>query len=319
MTISVARLIEVKDPADFGKVAVLMGGASSEREVSLMSGEQVLKALHARGVDAHGVDPANGLVKALQGRHFDRAWIALHGHGGEDGIVQGALEAMGIPYTGSGVLGCALSMDKLRTKELLGARGLGTPPYAVIAGEQDFDRAVKMLGLPMIVKPSGQGSSLGMTKVEEAKQLPGAYGEASKFDRCVLAETWVHGEEYTAAILNGTVLPLVRIETPNTFYDYQAKYFSDDTRYFCPSGLTAEEEENFGRDALAAFVAIGAEGWGRVDFMLARERRALILEVNTVPGMTTHSLVPMAARQAGLSFDELVWRILETSFSRDSR
>lgn len=314
MKVSLARPHEIKAPEAFGKVAVLMGGTSSEREVSLMSGKQVLDALHARGVDARPVDPAEGLIENMRGGKFDRAWVALHGHGGEDGIIQGALETMSIPYTGSGVLGCALSMDKLRTKQLLGSLGLATPAYAVLSGEHDFDRAVKTLGLPMIVKPSGEGSSLGMAKVEAAEDLPAAYREAAKFDSCVLAETWVHGEEYTAAILNDAVLPMVRIETPNTFYDYQAKYFSDATRYFCPSGLAEEEEEKFGRDALAAFVAIGAEGWGRVDFMLGQERRALILEVNTVPGMTTHSLVPMAAKAAGLSFDELVWRILETSF-----
>ena len=314
MNVVVARPREVKDPVEFGKVAVLMGGTSSEREVSRMSGKPVLDALRARSVDAHGVDPADGLVEALRDGRFERAWIALHGRGGEDGIVQGTLETMHIPYTGSGVLGCALSMDKVRTKELLSVRGLGTPPYLVITGEQDFEGAVRALGLPMIVKPSGQGSSVGMTKVEAAEELPVAYREASKFDPCVLAEAWIHGEEYTAAILNNTVLPMVRIETPNTFYDYQAKYFSDATRYYCPSGLAEEEEQKFGRDALAAFVAIGAEGWGRVDFMLGRERRALILEVNTVPGMTSHSLVPMAAREAGLSFEELVWRILETSF-----
>lgn len=313
-----ARPHPVSKAEEFGKVAVLLGGASSEREVSLMSGEAVLGALRDRKVDAHAVDGRDEVVRALQGGVFQRAWIALHGEGGEDGRIQGTLDTLGIPYTGSGVAACALSMDKLRTKQLLAANGLGTPAHAVLAGERDFERVQSELGLPLIVKPSSQGSSVGMTKVERAEQMPAAFDEASKFDPCVLAEEWIVGAEYTAAILNSSALPLVRIETPNIFYDYQAKYFSDDTRYFCPAGLSDAQERDYQEAALAAFETVGGSGWGRVDFMVGKDTQPLFLEVNTVPGMTSHSLVPMAARQAGLSFDELVWRILETSF-RDSR
>lgn len=313
----VARPYAVRAPEEFGKVAVLMGGDSSEREVSLMSGEAVLRALQDRKVDAHAVDSRDEVVLALQRGDFQRAWIVLHGEGGEDGRIQGALDILGIPYTGSDLAACALSMDKLRTKHLLLANGLRTPEYLVLTGDGDFPRAVSELGLPLIVKPSSQGSSVGMTKVERSEQLPGAFSEARRFDSCVLAETWIEGGEYTAAILSGSVLPLVRIETPNTFYDYQAKYFSDDTRYFCPAGLSEARELGYQETALAAFDALGAGGWGRVDFMVGKDGEPLILEVNTVPGMTSHSLVPMAAREAGLPFEELVWRILETSFRND--
>jgi D-alanine-D-alanine ligase len=307
----------VSDPAAFGKVAVLLGGSSAEREISLMTGEAVLEALSRRGVDAHAVDAQTEPVPALLRGGFDRAWIALHGRGGEDGVMQGALEAIGLPYTGSGVIGCALSMDKLRSKQLFTAAGIGTPRYWHLRGPGDFAAAVDALGLPLIVKPAHEGSSVGMTKVEQAEDLPAAWQMADGLDDCVLAESWITGSEYTAAILDERVLPLIRIETPNTFYDYEAKYFSDATRYFCPSGLPATTERRFAAMALEAFRLVGASGWGRVDFLVDGDGRPLVLEVNTVPGMTSHSLVPMAAREAGIDFDELCWRILETSFARE--
>lgn len=315
---SLARPHPVREAEEFGKVAVLMGGTSSERDISLMSGEAVLKALRDRDVDAHAVDARDEVVAALQVGAFQRVWIALHGEGGEDGRMQGTLDTLGIPYTGSGVAACALSMDKLRTKQLLTANGLGTPAFAVLHGEGDFERALNKLGLPLIVKPASQGSSVGMTKVDSNEQLPGAFHEARRFDSCVLAEAWMVGAEYTAAILSGAALPLVRIETPNIFYDYQAKYFSEDTRYFCPAGLTEALELGYQEAALAAFEAVDGSGWGRVDFMVGDDTEPLFLEVNTVPGMTSHSLVPIAAKEAGLSFEELVWRILETSFPSEA-
>ncbi len=316
--LSLESRLRAERPEAFGKVAVLMGGTSSEREISLMSGEAVLAGLRRRGVAAHPVDTAEDLARTLREARFERAWVALHGRGGEDGTVQGLLECLGLPYTGSGVLGSALSMDKLRTKRLLAAAGLGTPRYAVIHSEADFPAVIGELGLPLITKPSSEGSSVGLVKVERAEELATAYREAARLDRRVFAESWCTGSEYTAAILQDRVLPLVRIETPqHTFYDYQAKYFSDETRYFCPSGLEEEREQGFGRIAMAAFEAVGAEGWGRVDFLLGDDGEPLVLEVNTIPGMTDHSLVPMAARQAGIDFDELVWRILETSLARE--
>ena len=315
---ALARPHSVREAREFGKVAVLMGGVSSERDVSLMTGEAVLKALLDRGVDAHQVDARDDVIGALRAGAFRRVWNALHGEGGEDGRIQGVLDTLGIPYTGSGVAACALSMDKLRTKQLLAANDLGTPDYEVLEGEGDFEPVLGRLGLPLIVKPSSQGSSVGMTKVERGEQLPAAFEEARKFDTCVLVEAWIVGAEYTAALLNGSPLPLVRIETPNVFYDYQAKYFSDETRYFCPAGLPEARERGYQEAALAAFDAVGGRGWGRVDFMVGEGGDPLFLEVNTVPGMTSHSLVPMAAKEAGLSFDELVWRILETSFPSEA-
>ncbi len=307
--------VRIDDPLAFGKVAVLMGGDSAEREISLLSGQAVHAALLARGVDAHAVDTAHDLVQTLQSERFDRAWIALHGRGGEDGRIQGLLEFMGIPYTGSGVKGSAIGMDKLRTKQLLGGAGLATPEYRLLRGPVDFERTIDELGLPLMVKPAEEGSSIGLTRVERREELAAAYERAAAFRCDVFAEQWVHGGEYTAAVLQGSALPLVRIDAANTFYDYQAKYFSDETRYVCPSGLSAAQEADFGEQALTAFAAIGAAGWGRVDFMLANDTTPLWLEVNTVPGMTSHSLVPMAAAGAGMDFAELVWRILETSFA----
>ncbi|MGH8495325.1 MAG: D-alanine--D-alanine ligase [Gammaproteobacteria bacterium] len=313
------RRHQIRDPEAFGKVAVLLGGRSAEREISLMTGNAVLEALGRRGVDAHAVDAQADVIERLIAGDFDRVWVALHGRGGEDGTMQGALETLGLPYTGSGVMGCALGMDKLRTKQLFSAAGIGTPRFWHLRGPNDFQAALEALGLPMIVKPAHEGSSVGMTKVERADELPAAWQMAAGLDDCVLAETWITGGEYTASILHDRVLPLIRIETPNTFYDYEAKYFTDTTRYFCPSGLPATTERRYAALSLEAFRLVGASGWGRVDFLVDGEGRPLVLEVNTVPGMTGHSLVPMAAREAGIDFDELCWQILETSYARDER
>ncbi|HWG75940.1 MAG TPA: D-alanine--D-alanine ligase [Steroidobacteraceae bacterium] len=306
----------IAQPADFGRVAVLLGGSSSEREVSLISGRAVLAALSGRGVAVEAFDPAERPLTQLLTTGIERVWIALHGPGGEDGTVQGALECLGLPYTGSGVLGSALGMDKLRTKRLAQAIGVPTTDYLVLAEAADLPLALERLGLPLIVKPATQGSSVGMTRVERAEQLEGAWREALRFDPLVFAEPWITGGEYTVAILQGVALPSIRIETPRAFYDYEAKYLRNDTRYHCPSGLSREAEAHLANVALAAFEACGAEGWGRADFMMDRTGRPQLLEINTVPGMTDHSLVPMAARAAGIEFDELVWRVLETSFAR---
>ena len=304
------------DPGEFGRVAVLLGGDSSEREISLLSGGAVLEALRRRGVATEAFDPQERSLLELAEQRFDRVWIALHGPGGEDGTVQGALEYLGIPYTGSGVAGSATSMDKLRTKRLAQAIGVASPEAMELHGPQDFELALERLRLPLIVKPATQGSSVGMTKVTSLEALPAAYAAAAAVDRSVFAEQWITGREYTVALLQGGALPSIRIETPQGFYDYQAKYFRDDTRYFCPSGLSQPAELHLQSLAVAAFAAVGGEGWGRADFMMDAAGRPLLLEVNTVPGMTSHSLVPMAARAAGIDFEELVWRVLETSFVR---
>jgi D-alanine-D-alanine ligase len=309
-------LKHVTEPKAFGRVAVLFGGDSTEREISLLSGNAVLAALKRSRVDAHAFDPRDKPLTRLLEDRFDRVWIALHGPGGEDGTLQGALEYLGVPYTGSGVMGSAIGMDKVRTKRLAQSVGVATSPFVVLNGPQDFDAAVEKLKLPMIVKPGTQGSSVGMAKVDRAEDLPAAYEAAAKTDRVVFAEAWISGGEYTVAILQGKALPSIRIETPRTFYDYEAKYFRDDTKYHCPSGLSAPAEHHLANLAAATFEAAGAEGWGRVDFMMDPTGRPLLLEFNTIPGMTDHSLVPMAARAAGMDFDQLVWRVLETSFVR---
>ena len=312
-----ARRIEAA--SQFGRVAVLLGGTSSEREVSLISGKAVLAGLERRGLDVIGFDPAERALTDLLTLKIDRVWIALHGPGGEDGTVQGALEFLGIPYSGSGVMGSAIGMDKLRTKRLCQAVGVPTSPFVVLRDAQDLATAVESLGLPVFVKPGSQGSSVGMARVERAEDLKAAWEQALRYDPVVFAESLIPGAEYTVSILQGSALPSIRIETPRTFYDYEAKYLRNDTRYFCPSGLSAPAEDHLGRLALAAYDACGAEGWGRADFMMDRTGRPLLLEINTVPGMTDHSLVPMAARTAGIDFDELVWRVLETSFVRTVR
>ena len=307
----------VANAKDFGRVAVLMGGDSAEREISLMTGKAVHEALVSLGVKAIAFDPAGHALGELVAGGFDRAWIALHGPGGEDGALQGALEWLGIPYTGSGVLGSAIGMDKLRTKRLAQAAGVATPPWIELTGAADFGRAVSELGLPLAVKPATQGSSVGMSRVAAAAELPAAWRAASALDPVVIAERWITGGEYTVGILQGEALPAIRIETPRAFYDYQAKYFADDTRYLIPCGLAAPAEAALQKAALATFAATGASGWGRVDFVMGEDGKALLLEINTIPGMTSHSLVPMAARAAGVEFPELCWRILETSLARE--
>ncbi len=296
--------------ADFGKVAVLMGGNSAEREVSLKSGKAVLEALLARGVDAHGVDTAEGMFEQLKQGGYDRAFIVLHGRGGEDGVAQGALETLEIPYTGSGVAGSALGMDKYRCKLLWRGLGFPTPPFVMVADEDDLENA-DVLGYPLMVKPVHEGSSIGMARVESREALHRAWAQAREYDRQVMVEKWVTGQEYTVSILRDEALPLIRLETPHAFYDYEAKYSADTTRYICPCGLPEAKESELQQLALDAFAAVGANGWGRVDMMLDQEERPWLIEVNTVPGMTDHSLVPMAAREKGIGFEELVWRILE--------
>lgn len=300
----------------FGKVAVLMGGSSSEREISLLSGNAVLAALRRKGIDAHAFDPSQRPLEDLKRERFTRVHIALHGRFGEDGTVQGALELLGIPYTGSGVMASAIAMDKWRTKLIWQAVGIPTPHYELLREDSDFDRVARVLSLPVIVKPACEGSTIGLSKVTAAKDLAAAYRNAAKHDRLVLAEEFIAGQELTVGILGETALPIVRIQPAVELYDYQAKYFSDDTKYFCPSGLPAAQEHVIQEQALAAYRIIGCEGWGRVDVILTAAGAPYFLEVNTSPGMTGHSLVPMAAKQAGIDFDELAVRILATSEKR---
>ena len=315
--VSNGAIRRISSAADFGKTAVLLGGDSAAREISLLSGNAVLAALKRRGVDAHGFDPKDKSLSALVSEGFARAWNSLHGPGGEDGLMQGALEWLGVPYTGSGVLASALTMDKLKTKRVVVGAGYTAPQYAVLSSEADLDPALKRIGLPMMIKPASQGSSVGMSKVKTAEELPRAYAEAAAVDPIVFAEAFVSGDEYTVAVLQDRALPSIRIVPATEFYDYQAKYFRNDTQYFCPSGLTDAEEAELQAAALAAFKVTDCFGWGRVDFMRDRStKKFYFIEINTTPGMTDHSLVPMAARQAGIDFEELVWRVLETSFSR---
>jgi len=294
----------------FGKVGVLFGGKSAEREVSLKSGAMVLAALKAKGVDAHAFDPRDRSLDALAAERFERVFIALHGRYGEDGTMQGALELLGIPYTGSGVLASALAMDKWRTKLLWQAAGVPTPPYVMLTRETDFRAVANHLGLPIMVKPANEGSSIGMSKVRRAQDLEEAFALAVNYDDVVIAEKFVEGTELTGGILGDIALPLIRLETPRDFYDYEAKYLADDTRYIVPCGLAADKEREVQELGLAAFRTLGCRGWGRVDLMLDRDGRPWFLEVNTSPGMTDHSLVPMAARHAGIAFEELCVRIL---------
>lgn len=293
---------------DFGKVAVLFGGTSAEREVSLKSGSRVLAALQSQGVDAHAFDPAERKLDELAG--FDRAFIALHGRHGEDGTIQGALELMHIPYTGSGVMASAVGMDKWRTKLLWRSVGLPIPEFVMLDETSDFAAVEAQLGLPLFVKPACEGSSIGVTKVRKAGELLAAYLEAAKHDPLVIAEKGVLGGEYTASILGDEALPIIKIEPATDFYDYEAKYFRDDTAYRCPCGLPEARELEIRAQALEAFRVLGCRGWGRVDFLMDEAGNAYMLEVNTSPGMTDHSLVPMAARVAGISYEALVMRVL---------
>lgn len=310
--------MKVSDPKVFGKVAVLMGGWSAEREVSLWSGQAVHAALLARGVDAHAVDAQRETLFDLKRAGFDRAFNVMHGTGGEDGTVQAVLDLIGVPYTGSGVLASALAMDKLRSKRMWKAEGLPTPDYALVRTLAELHAAAPALGYPLIVKPSEEGSSVGITKVKSADDLATAYELArGATNRVVMAERFIDSgtskAEFTCAILDGRALPTIRIEPDGEFYDYHAKYISNDTRYSCPSGLTPEREAEAQRICAQAFELLGARGWGRVDFLMDTQQRIWLLEANLVPGMTSHSLVPMAARATGLSFEALCWTILETT------
>ena len=305
----------IQDPAQFGRVAVLLGGTSSEREVSLDSGRNVLEALRRRGVDAHPVDGIPALVEALSAKRYDRVFNILHGNrgGGEDGVLQGLLDALRVPYTGSGVLGSALSMDKIRTKQVWLSLGLPTPAYVSLQRGEDVVAAAHKLGLPVIVKPACEGSSVGITRCFKEADLAAAVDLAARYDGPLLVEQLIQGEEYTVGVLGTEALPSIRIVPAGEYYDYHAKYVAEDTQYLCP-GLAGAAEQELAGLTLAAFFAVGCSGWGRVDFMRDRAGRPWLLEVNTAPGMTSHSLVPKAARQRGIEFDELVWRVLETSF-----
>ena len=304
--------------SEFGKVAVLLGGVSAERDVSLVSGAAVLKALQEKGVDAHAIDANPDNIGELKAQGFDRAFVVLHGRWGEDGVVQGALEAVGMPYTGSGVLGSALAMDKVRSKQIWQSLGLPTAAYRVLKSEQDLDGLIEELGLPLFLKPAREGSSVGIGKVSNQQDLLSVYRQAAQVGDDVLAEQFIGGAELTVGILNGQALPTVRMSTENEFYDYEAKYQSNDTQYFCPAGLPDEKENEIRELALKAFNALGCKGWGRVDVMLSVDGEPLLLETNTVPGMTDHSLVPMAAKATGLSFADLVVQILRTSASDET-
>jgi D-alanine-D-alanine ligase len=294
-----------------GKVAVLMGGPSAEREVSLMSGRGVIEALRSKGVDAHPFDPAERALFELKREGFERVFIALHGRFGEDGTVQGALEVLRIPYTGSGVLGSALAMDKWRTKLVWDASGIPTPRFAMVTPGTNWERLVELMGLPIIVKPVREGSTIGLTKVLDASQLPAAYELAARYDPLVIAEEFVEGQELTAAVLGESALPLVRIVAPEGNYDYRNKYFTDVTKYYCPSGIAQAVEDEIRQVTLKSFRVLGCRGWGRADVILRPDGSYSFLELNTSPGMTGHSLVPMAAKAAGLSYADLCVKILE--------
>ena len=310
------------DPKSFGKVAVLFGGSSAEREISILSGTGVLEALRSRGVDAHAFDPAERDLADLRRDGFDRCFIALHGRHGEDGTVQGALELLGIPYTGSGVMASSIAMDKVMTKRILEAEGLPTPKYVRLAPDRQTPEQVRvvpdLLGLPLIVKPPREGSSIGVTKVEGYSQMLDAVALSAKYDADVLCEQFIDGEEVTCAVLgsgrDAEAMPVVRIAAPEGAYDYQNKYFTDDVKYHCPSGLPEAEETEIRRIALAAFLTLGCRGWGRADVMIrAVDRKPFLLEMNTSPGMTTHSLVPRSARALGIPYEELCMRVLATA------
>lgn len=300
--------------ADFGRVAVLMGGWSAERPVSLQSGQAILDALLRKGVNAFGIDATKEtILKDLTCEKIERVFIALHGKGGEDGVIQSILEVMDLPYTGSGVAASALAMDKLRTKQLLEGAGLPTPAFIVMNEDTDCESVAATLGFPLIVKPTLEGSSLGMARVESIDELKAAYANAKGFAGEVLIEQWISGAEYTVAILGQEALPVIQLKTSHAFYDYSAKYQSNDTEYLCPCGLSIEDEGHIQRLALSAFNKVGATGWGRVDLMCDANNKPWIIEINTVPGMTDHSLVPMAAKEFGLDFEELVVAILQTT------
>ena len=313
MTSAYDKLHSTLDVKAFGRVAVLYGGKSAEREVSLKSGAAVIDALTTAGVDVVAIDVGDDLLDRLQSEKIDRAFIILHGRGGEDGSMQGLLECLGIPYTGSGILASALAMDKLRTKQVWQSLGIPTPRHAVLASESDCLQASTELGFPLIVKPAHEGSSIGMAKVNSAQELVAAWQDAAQYDSQVLVEQWIHGPEFTIAVLRGQVLPPIALGTPHVFYDYDAKYIANDTQYRIPCGLDSVKEQELIDLTARACDAIGIEGWGRLDVMQDEQGRFWLLEVNTAPGMTDHSLVPMAARAAGLDFQQLVLAILADS------
>jgi D-alanine-D-alanine ligase len=305
--------LKVTKAENFGRVAVLMGGVAAEREVSLNSGNAVFNALKRKNIDAVAIDIADNPIIALQNQKIDRVFNIVHGRGGEDGVLQAVLEVLKIPYTGSGITASALSMDKLKTKLCWQGQGLVTPSWFLLQNLADVDNCIEKLGFPVIVKPANEGSSIGMSKATNRDELQTAFTEAAKYRCAVYAEKWVEGNEYTVGILNGEPLPVIRLQVANAFYDYDAKYKATTTQYHCPCGLTPEQEEALQHLALQACDCIGVEGWGRVDVFIDNNGQAQLIEVNTVPGMTDHSLVPMAAAKSGIDFDELVWRILETS------
>ncbi|MGZ8189955.1 MAG: D-alanine--D-alanine ligase [Methylococcaceae bacterium] len=307
------RNVVVKKPEEFGRVAVLMGGSAAERAVSLRSGGAVYDALKRKGVDAVAIDITGSPIEALAEINVDRVFNIIHGRGGEDGVLQAVLEVMGIPYTGSGVMASALSMDKLRTKLCWKGYGLVTPRWFLLKDENDLDSCIEKLGFPVIVKPAQEGSSIGMSKAHNRDELLNALAIAAEFHCDVYAESWITGREYTVAVLNGEALPVIRLETPNAFYDYEAKYNATTTQYHCPCGLSDDQELQLKSLAVIASEVVGVKGWARVDVFIDESGQYQLIEINTVPGMTDHSLVPMAAKQAGIDFDELVWRILETS------
>lgn len=303
----------ITNAQDFGRVAVLMGGAAAEREISIQSGTAVFNALKRKNIDVIAINVSDNPLLALKNQPIDRVFNMIHGRGGEDGILQAILEVLNLPYTGSGVTASALGMDKLRTKLCWQGQGLTTPAWFLLKKAHDIQACIEKLGFPVIVKPAQEGSSIGMSKAENEEQLLAAYTLAAGYQCDVYAESWVEGTEYTVGILNGVALPVIRLEVANAFYDYDAKYNATTTQYHCPCGLESNQEQALQQLALEAADCIGVEGWGRVDVFIDRQGQAQLIEVNTVPGMTDHSLVPMAAAKLGIDFDELVWRILETS------
>ncbi len=302
--------MNVSDAKQFGKVAVLMGGTAAERDVSLVSGQAVLDALLSQNVNAVAVDIGHQPIAQLQNQGFDRAFNVLHGRGGEDGQIQALLENLRIPYTGSAVMASSIGMDKYRTKLIWQGLGLPTPGFSLIRETADLDRVAEM-GLPVMVKPAHEGSSIGISFVDQADELLTAWQTARQYDADVLAERWIEGGEYTVSILGDRALPMIKMETDNVFYDYEAKYVSDDTRYLLPCGLDTQLQKQLQQLALSAFKALGCKGWGRIDLMVDAQQQPWLIEVNTVPGMTSHSLVPMAANAVGINFEQLVWNILQ--------
>jgi D-alanine-D-alanine ligase len=309
------KALKITNAVDFGKVAVLMGGSAAEREISLNSGNAVYQALKTQGVDVIAVDVIASPIEALSAVKVDRVFNIIHGRGGEDGVLQAVLEVLGLPYTGSGVMASALSMDKLRTKLCWQGMGLSTPKWFVMKNAQDIDSCIAALGFPLIVKPAQEGSSIGMSKANNQDELMKAFTLAQQYQCDVYAEQWVQGQEYTVGVLDGEALPVIRLQTPNEFYDFDAKYRANTTQYHCPCGLSEQSEQQLQALAVNACQGLAIEGWARVDVFIDANDSSQLIEVNTVPGMTDHSLVPMAAKVAGVDFNELVWRILETSLA----